>query len=145
MASSLAIRSNCPTGPDCEVIFIDTNIAIALRDGDVDVRERVLELEGTPVLSVITRIELENGVNRDPASADLRRRLLDRLLETLVVEMFTPADILAYGAIVHVNGYDRQRTLDRLIAAQAISRNARLVTRNGKDFQRIAGLQLEVW
>jgi len=32
-----------------------------------------------------------------------------------------------------------------LIAAQAMSRDARLVTMNGKDFLKIDGLKLEVW
>jgi tRNA(fMet)-specific endonuclease VapC len=127
------------------VIFIDTDIAIALRDAEPDTESRLLDLDEVPVISVMTRIELENGVNRDPAAADHRRRLLDRLVETVSVEMFTPADILAYGAIVWDLGYDRRTTIDRLIAAQAIARDARLITRNGRDFARIAGLQLEVW
>ena len=56
-----------------------------------------------------------------------------------------PADILAYGAIVYELGYDRRRTLDRLIAAQSISRDARPITRNRRGFERIDGLRLEVW
>lgn len=36
-------------------------------------------------------------------------------------------------------------TLDRLIAAQAIARDATLITRNGKDFRRIEGLRLVEW
>jgi tRNA(fMet)-specific endonuclease VapC len=127
------------------VIFIDTDVAIALRDVDPDTRRRIAELGEIPVISVMTRIELENGVNVEPAGADHRRRLLGRLLETIVVEMFTPADILAYGAIVYDLGYDRRTTIDRLIAAQAISRDARLITRNRRDFARIERLRLEVW
>jgi tRNA(fMet)-specific endonuclease VapC len=103
------------------------------------------ELGEIPVISVVTRIELENGVNREPAAADHRRRLLDRLLETIAVQLFTPADILAYRAIVYDLGYDRRTTLDRLIAAQAISRDAQLITRNGRDFARIEGLRLDLW
>ena len=127
------------------MIFIDTDIAIALRDADADTRLRMAELGEIPVISVVTRIELENGVNREPAAADHRRRLLDRFLETIMVQLFTPADILAYGAIVYNLGYDRRTTLDRLIAAQAISRDARLITRNRRDFARIEGLHLEPW
>ena len=78
-------------------------------------------------------------------SRQLRRRLLDRFLETIAVEMFTHADILAYGAIIYNVGYDRRTTLDRLIAAQAIARDATLITRNGRDFRRIEGLKLEEW
>ena len=127
------------------MIFIDTNIAIALRDVDMETHRRVATLPEPPAISMITRIELENGVNREPGGANHRRRLLDEMLMTLPVQMFTDADILAYGAIVHELGYDRRRTLDRLIAAQALARHARLVTRNGKDFRRIEGLKLEEW
>jgi tRNA(fMet)-specific endonuclease VapC len=42
-------------------------------------------------------------------------------------------------------GRDRRATLDRLIAAQAISRDARLITRNRRDFAKIDGLRLEAW
>lgn len=126
------------------MIFIDTDVAIGLRDKDPDTRSRLAELGRIPVISVVTRIELENGVNKPPAAA-YRRQVLDRMLETIVVELFTPADILAYGAIVHDLGYDRRTTLDRLIAAQAVSRDARLITRNRRDFDRIEGLRLEVW
>lgn len=127
------------------MIFIDTNIAIALRDLDDATYERLQALSERPVISVITRIELENGVNREPADTNARRALLNRLLKTLSVEMFSHADVLAYGTIIYNHGYDRQRTLDRLIAAQAISRDAPLITRNGKDFRRIDGLKLVEW
>ena len=127
------------------MIFIDTNIAIALRDVHPDTRERLDRLGRVPVISIITRIELENGVNREPAGINRRRCLLDRLLETIAVEMFTQADVLAYGAIVYEQGFVRRLTLDRLIAAQAIARDALLITRNGADFRAIPGLKLEVW
>ena len=127
------------------MIFVDTDVAIALRDNHIDTQERVRELGRLPVLSMITRIELENGVNVEPVAVKLRRALLDRLLETLRVEMFTPADIRAYGRIVHDLGHDRRTTLDRLIAAQAIARNATLITRNGRDFRGIEGLKLVEW
>jgi tRNA(fMet)-specific endonuclease VapC len=145
MAFSPGRPSTGSTAPACDVIFIDTNIAIALRDNDMETRERIRALGRFPVISMITRIELENGVNVEPIAVNARRRLLERLLEALNVEMFTTADIHAYGHIVYNLGHDRKRTLDRLIAAQAISRGARLITRNGKDFRRIDGLKLEEW
>lgn len=127
------------------MILIDTNIAIALRDVDRVTWEEVRTLPEKPVLSIITRIELENGVNAEPGLERLRRRLLNRLLETFAVEMFTHADVLAYGAIVYDLSYDRRKTLDRLIAAQAIARDATLITRNGKDFREIEALRLVEW
>lgn len=127
------------------MIFIDTNIAIDLRDADPETARLIAMLDGPPVLAMISRIELESGVYRDQAQASLRRRLLDRMLLTVPVVMFTAEDIAAYGHIVETLGHDRQRTLDRLIAAQAIVRDAPLITRNGKDFRRIAGLTLIEW
>lgn len=127
------------------MIFIDTDVAIALRDNHPDTQRRITELRDAVAISIMTRIELENGVNREPAGVNLRRRLLDRFLETIAIQMFTPADILAYGAIVYNYIYDRRLTIDRLIAAQAISRDCRLITRNGRDFRKIEALKLEVW
>jgi tRNA(fMet)-specific endonuclease VapC len=127
------------------MILIDTDIAIALRDVHEETHRLVAALPEIPVLSMITRIELESGVNANPGLEPLRRRLLDELLETYSVEMFTHADILTYGVIVHALGYDRRTTLDRLIAAQAIARDATLITRNGRDFRRIEGLKLKEW
>ena len=127
------------------MIFIDTDVAIALRDADPTTLRLIDELPELPVIAMITRIELENGVNAETAHAPLRRKLLDRFLETIAVEMYTHADILAYGAIIYNVGYDRRTTLDRLIAAQAIARDATLITRNGRDFRRIEGVKLEEW
>ena len=127
------------------MIFIDTDVAIALRDAHPETLRLIDDLPELPVISMITRIELENGVNAEPANERVRRKLLDRFLETIAVEMFTHADILAYGAIIHNLSYDRRTTLDRLIAAQAIARNATLITRNGRDFRRIEDLKLIEW
>ena len=127
------------------MIFIDTDVAIALRDANPETLRLIDDLPELPVISMITRIELENGVNAEPANERVRRKLLDRFLETIAVEMFTHADILAYGAIIYNLSYDRRTTLDRLIAAQAIARNATLITRNGRDFRRIEDLKLIEW
>jgi hypothetical protein len=50
-----------------------------------------------PVMSMITRIVLENGVKLEPGLTNLRRALFDRVLDSLRTEMFTAADISAYG------------------------------------------------
>lgn len=127
------------------MILIDTNICIALRDLNEETWARVRALPESPAMSMISRIELENGANAIPGLENQRRRLLEELLTIVPVEMFTHADILSYREIIYDLSFDRQRTLDRLIAAQAITRAATLVTRNGKDFRRIRGLKLEAW
>lgn len=124
------------------MIFLDTNIAILLRDLDPAMRTRVQSLTLEPVLSMITWIELVNG----SVGADAPRQArLAKLLESVPVEMFTPADVRAYAGIVGVLGHDRRRTLDWLIASQALARDAVLATRNPRDFRMIDGLSLEEW
>lgn len=127
------------------MILIDTNICIALRDLDQETWARVRALPDGPAMSMISRIELENGANAEPGLENLRRRLLEELLAIIPVEMFTHGDILAYRNIIYDLSFDRQRTLDRLIAAQAIARDAVLITRNGRDFRKIDGLKLIEW
>ncbi|MBS0504882.1 MAG: PIN domain-containing protein [Proteobacteria bacterium] len=127
------------------MIFLDTNIAIALRDLDDATLDRIETLDEQPVISIISRIELENGVYRQPELSDLRRQSLDRVLQSLRIEYFGESDILTYGRIIRALGHDRRCTLDRLIAAQVLDRDAVLITRNVKDFRNIPGLKLIAW
>lgn len=128
------------------MIFLDTDVAIAFRDGHAPTRDRVAALGELPFLSMLTQIELESGVHRGAAAdAGLRRQLLARLLRTFAVEPLTEDDVRVYGATVAHRGYDRRLTLDRLVAAQAITRDALPITRNGRDFGRIEGLRLDAW
>jgi predicted nucleic acid-binding protein len=46
---------------------LDTNVAIHLRDGDPKVMQKVAALEDAVLISVVTRVELEGGVYREPA------------------------------------------------------------------------------
>lgn len=127
------------------MIFLDTNIAIDLRDVDLPTIQRLSGLQGATALSVVTWIELEGGVARDPALAGLRRLRLDDLLTDLPVMLLDADDVRAYGRIVANLGFNRVRILDRLIAAQCLTRRASLVTSNPRDFQEIDGLNLIIW
>jgi len=49
--------------------LIDTDVAIHLRDGDPGILARVSALGDAVLMSVVTRVELEGGVYRDPAQA----------------------------------------------------------------------------
>ena len=92
---------------------------------------------------MIALVELEGGVRGD--ERDLRRARLDVLLKTVEVKPFLAADARAYGEIVNTTGFSRRKVLDRMIAAQAITAGATLVTRNGDDFRDIPGLTLLEW
>lgn len=125
--------------------LIDTNVAILLRDGDVAVSDRVAALDGAVLMSIVTRVELEGGVYRDPAHAAVRRARLDTMLAAIPVLAFDDAAADAYGSIVAHAGYSRRKLLDRMIAAQALVHRATLVTLNPDDFRDVAGLHLEHW
>lgn len=125
--------------------LLDTNIAIHLRDGDPLVTGKIAALEGAVLLSIITQVELEGGVHRDPSEAGVRRARLDVMLDALPVLAFDAEAASAYRGIVEAAGYSRRKILDRMIAAQALVHRATLVTRNAADFRDVPGLPLLEW
>jgi predicted nucleic acid-binding protein len=84
--------------------ILDTNVAIGLRDADPVVTAKVAALGGAVLLSIVTRVELEGGVYRDPSLAKLRRPRLDAILTTLPTLAFDVAAADAYRRIVEVAG-----------------------------------------
>jgi len=125
--------------------LLDTNVAIDLRDGVEVVLAKVEALGGAIFLSIVSRVELEGGVVRDPAQAALRGSRLNALLAGLAVLPFDDACADAYRDIIEAAGYSRRKLLDRMIAAQALVHRAILVTRNGDDFRDVPGLALLEW
>jgi len=122
--------------------LLDTDVAIHLRDGDQAVTERIAALDDAVLISIVTRVELEGGVHREPAYASIRRARLDAILAAIPTVAFDDAAAEAYGAIVSHAGYSRRKLLDRMIAAQAVVHRATLVTMNVADFSGIPGLAL---
>lgn len=125
--------------------LLDTNVVIHLRDGDRAVVDRVAALDGAVLMSIITRVEVEGGVHREPAYAALRRARLDVILGAIPTLAFDAPAADAYGAIVAQAGYSRRKLLDRMIAAQALVHRATLVTRNVQDFADVPGLATLGW
>ncbi|MBU6367636.1 MAG: type II toxin-antitoxin system VapC family toxin [Gemmatimonadetes bacterium] len=125
--------------------LLDTNVVIHLRDGDRAVVDRVATLDGAVLMSIITRVEVEGGVHREPAYAALRRARLDVILGAIPTLAFDAPAADAYGAIVAQAGYSRRKLLDRMIAAQALVHRATLVTRNVQDFADVPGLATLGW
>ena len=125
--------------------LVDTNVAIHVRDGDRIVTREVAALEDAVLISVVTRVELEGGVYREPVYAPIRRARLDVMLSAIPVLAFDDLAAMTYGAIVASAGYSRRRLLDRMIAAQALVHRATLVTFNPDDFTDVPSLSLLVW
>ena len=125
--------------------LVDTNVAMHLRDGDTATMERVAALGDAVLMSVVTRVELEGGVYRDPSQAAVRRARLDTMLVAIPVLAFDDLSAAAYASIVAHAGYSRRKLLDRMIAAQALVHRATLVTLNADDFRDIPELRLAAW
>lgn len=125
--------------------LLDTNVVIHLRDGHPGVRNGLTALGGPLMVSVVTRVELEGGLLRDPSQAALRQVRLDAILASLQVQPFDEPCAAAYRTIIGSAGYSRRKILDRMIGAQAIVHDATLVTLNPADFSDIPGLKLLAW
>lgn len=125
--------------------LIDTNIAIYFRDGEASILQRLAALDSPPEISIITRVELENGLYRDPARIAARRAGLNSFLPQMRVHDFAGPAFDAYARIVAATTYSRPKILDRMIAATAIANDLTLVTINADDFRDIPGLSLTVW
>lgn len=97
------------------------------------------------MLSIITRVELEGGVYREPSQAAVRRARLDAILDVLPVLAFDEQAADAYRDIVATAGYSRRKLLDRMIAAQALVHRAALITQNPSDFRDVPSLEVITW
>ncbi len=124
---------------------LDTNILIHLRDGEPEVSRRIAALDGAVMISIISQVELEGGVYRDPSQGHIRRPRLDAILASLPVLAFDEESALAYRQILAASGYSRRKLLDRMMAAQVLVHQATLVTLNTDDFLDIPGLTLLDW
>jgi tRNA(fMet)-specific endonuclease VapC len=125
--------------------ILDTNIAIHLRDAERETQQNAQRLDGDICLSIVSVVELEGGVARNPETTATRRLLLDEMLRILSILPFGEREAAEYGRIIAKIGFSRSRILDRMIAAQAIITGATLITMNAPDFRDIPGLNLEVW
>jgi tRNA(fMet)-specific endonuclease VapC len=125
--------------------LLDTDAAINLRDGEPTITAKVAALGSAVLMSIVTRVELEGGVYRDPLHAAVRRARLTAMLAAIPTIAFDDASAAEYGAIVANAGSSRRKLLDRMIAAQALVHRASLITRNAGDYADIPNLSLIVW
>ena len=126
-------------------VLIDTDVAIHWRDKNPDVEERLRRLDAPPFLSFFSRVELLNGVYKEPSLAALRAGRLKRLLNRSATLPISAATLVAYETIVAATGYSRRKVNDRLIAATALEHGLTLVTMNAADYRDLPGLVVEDW
>jgi predicted nucleic acid-binding protein len=125
--------------------LLDTDVVVHLRDGSEHVWQLVRSLEPPLALSIISRVELENGIYRDPADAALRRVALDTILSQVETLDFGRPELRTYRDIVAAIGYSKRKVIDRMIAATALVHGLTVVTLNGADYRDIPGLAIDVW
>lgn len=129
-------------------VMLDTNICIyIIKRNPSSVVEKLVALPSDEVgLSVVTVCELRFGAAKS-AHPERNHSALDKFLSPFEIALFDEPASRTYGVIR--SSLERQGEpigpLDTLIAAHAVSLNARLVTNNAKEFQRVAGLKLENW
>ncbi len=124
---------------------LDTNIVIALLNGNADVLQKIKSLKMSDcVVSSVVMFELYFGAEKSKRTRENLEKLLK--LRFNILE-FNENDGKVAGRIRHelnqkgtpIGAYDV------LIAGQAINRDLILITHNVKEFNRIAELKLEDW
>ena len=128
--------------------MLDTNLCIYLISQHLpQVRARFVATPlGDVLMSVVTYAELRHGIERGPAgdraAAD---HALQRFIKRVPVLPFGEREAQSYG-VLRAAVRDRSRdTMDRLIAAHALSAGLTLVTNNEADFKDYPGLKVENW
>jgi tRNA(fMet)-specific endonuclease VapC len=128
--------------------ILDTNICIYLLDAhppQVVQRFKAAAL-GQVVMSVVTYAELCHGVERCAgADRDVAAKSLARLTQRVPVLAFEQRAAESYGVLAAAVRDRRRDTMDRLIAAHAVSAGLTLVTNNEDDFKDYPGLKVENW
>jgi len=127
--------------------LLDTNICIyIIKRQPPEVLHRLEFLpQGSAVMSVVTYAELRAGLEIQTANRAQDERVLALFVQRIPVLPFGESDAISFG-VLRAAVRDRQRdTMDRLIAAHAVSTGLTLVTNNEADFKDYPGLRVENW
>ncbi len=96
---------------------------------------------------VITELEVEYGLARNPDLAPRVRETMRMLLSTIAVVPFEREDALVAAQLrANLNGEGTPiGAYDLLLAACALRRGLVIVTHNTREFVRVGGLGVEDW
>ena len=127
--------------------LLDTNVVIGLSKGHAEVRTRLATVPAQALmLSPVVLCELEFGIAKSQRP-EANRAALALLLANLPVVDFAADVAIHYGRIRALLEAASQPIgpNDLLIAAQAVSLGATMVTDNVREFSRVPGLVVENW
>ncbi len=128
--------------------LLDTNVLSDFVRGEQAVMARLRQ--ETPVMlavSVITEMEVEYGLARNPNLASRVRKAMRTLLNTISVLPFEREDARVAAqlrASLKCQGTP-MGAYDLLLAASALRRGLKIVAHNAREFVRVGGLGLEDW
>jgi len=129
------------------MILLDTNICIyIISEKPPAVLQRFQHYQlGDIGLCSVVAAELAFGVAK--SGSPRNRQALEMFLAPLTILPFDHPAAWAYGDLRA--DLERRGTpigsLDTMIAAHALSQQARLITNNTREFAKVPGLQLENW
>jgi tRNA(fMet)-specific endonuclease VapC len=128
--------------------LLDTNVLSDFVRGEPAVTARLRrEAPQQLAASVITEMEVEYGLARNPDMAPRVREAMRTLLNAISVLPFERED--ARVAAQLRAGLNSQGTpigaYDLLLAASALRRGLKIVTHNAREFSRVGGLGIEDW
>ncbi len=127
--------------------LLDTNICIyIIKRQPPEVLHRLESLpQGSAAMSVVSYAELRAGLEMQTANRAQDERVLALFVQRIPVLPFGKSEAISFG-VLRAAVRDRQRdTMDRLIAAHAVSAGLTLVTNNEADFKDYPGLTVENW
>lgn len=127
--------------------LLDTNICIYIvKRQPPDVLHQLESLpQGSAVMSVVSYAELRAGLEMQTANRAQDERVLALFVQRIPVLPFGESAAISFG-VLRAAVRDRNRdTMDRLIAAHAVSAGLTLVTNNEADFRDYPGLKVENW
>ncbi len=131
-------------------LLIDASILIEAERGQIDIERRIAGREDEPFyLSVVSASELLHGVHRagDEGIRARRSAFVESLLASLpLLEIDLPtaraharlwADLAAKGQLIGAH--------DMWLAATCLAQGLRIATGNLREFDRVEGLNVEIW
>ena len=128
--------------------LLDTNVLSDFARGERAVMAR-LRQEAPPQLavSVVTEMEVEYGLTRNPDLAPRVREAMRMLLNTISVLPFEREDARVAAQLrASLNSQGTPiGAYDLLLVACALRRGLKIVTHNAREFVRVGGLGLEDW